>query len=286
MTAFENNRLVYDSELTQKQFLKLSGIISNEYGIKMPLSKKQLLQSRLYNRLLALEMKNFNEYFEFLFDHGVNESELIQLVDLVSTNKTGFFREMHHFEFIKGQILHETESGSFSNRLIKCWSAGCSSGEEPYSLSVTLQEIIEKNRSMDYKVMGTDISSRMINKAVQGIYKEEDTANIPYFQKKKYFLKSKDHSKNLVRLKPVIRNKNKFVRLNLMDERYPMMETFDYILCRNVLIYFEREVQEEVIKKLSARLKKGGYFFLGHSESIINMNVPLRQVRATIFQRI
>jgi chemotaxis protein methyltransferase CheR len=170
--------------------------------------------------------------------------------------------------------------------LIKAWSAGCSSGEEPYSLSITMSEALENKYGMDYSILGTDISNGILENALDAIYKEEDIINIPADLRKKYFLRSKDKSKKLVRLIPEIRKRNKFFRLNLMDNTYPLQDTFDMIFCRNVLIYFERETQEKVINKLCQKLKKGGYFFLGHSESIVNMDVPLKQIKATIFQRV
>jgi chemotaxis protein methyltransferase CheR len=252
----------------------------------MPENKKLMLQSRLHKRLQALNLLNFNEYVDYLFDNKINKEELIHLIDVVSTNKTDFFREPHHFTFIRNHLQSIDHKSHYPRGLIKAWSAGCSSGEEPYSLSITMSEALENKYGMDYSILGTDISNGILENALDAIYKEEDIINIPADLRKKYFLRSKDKSKKLVRLIPEIRKRNKFFRLNLMDNTYPLQDTFDMIFCRNVLIYFERETQEKVINKLCQKLKKGGYFFLGHSESIVNMDVPLKQIKATIFQRV
>lgn len=271
--------------LTDTEFNKLARFIFEEYGIKMPLEKKVMLQSRLQKRLRHLNMTTFKEYIEYVFNKEGKGEEVIHMIDVVSTNKTDFYREADHFEFLKEEALPDLCEGNDFYRPIKIWSAGCSSGEEPYTLAFTLSDYQEKEPRMDYTILGTDISSRILRQANDAIYKEEKTTIIPMPVKKKYLLKSKDRGNPTVRVKAEIRKKVSFQRLNFMDESYAVPDTYDLIFCRNVLIYFSREVQELVINKLCQKLRPGGYFFLGHSESITNMNVPLDRVKPTIFKR-
>jgi chemotaxis protein methyltransferase CheR len=269
-------------ELKQSEFDKLSHYIFTNYGIKMPPAKKVMLQSRLQKRLRHLNIDNFKSYIDFVFSKN-GEQEIIHMMDVVSTNKTDFFREPTHFEFMEEVILPEIYTNKQSD--IKIWSAGSSSGEEAYTITMVMEEYIAKNGHINYQILGADISTDVLQKAVNGVYKFEKIATIPESLKKKYFLKSKDPTKKLVRVKPHLRTKVKFFRLNLMDSAYNAPKGFDIIFCRNTLIYFERETQENVINKLCNHLKPGGYFILGHSESITNMKVPLENIKPTIFRK-
>ncbi len=271
--------------LTDNEFNKLAKFIFEEYGIKMPIEKKIMLQSRLQKRLRHLSMSNFKDYIEYVFNKEGKGEEVIHMIDVVSTNKTDFYREADHFEFLKEKALPDLCEDNDFYRPIKVWSAGCSSGEEPYTLAFTLSDYKEQEPGMDYTILGTDISSRILRQANDAIYKEEKTVIIPMPVKKKYLLRSKDREKPTVRVKSEIRKKVSFQRLNFMDESYAVPDTYDIIFCRNVLIYFSREVQESVINKLCQKIRPGGYLFLGHSESITNMNVPLDRVKPTIFKR-
>ncbi len=275
-------KVFYNAQLSDKEFDSLSAYIYNEYGIKMPYVKKIMLQSRLQKRLRQLNLPTFKEYCEYVFgSHG--SEEIIHMMDVVSTNKTDFFREPVHFDFMREIILPEIVGSKQRN--IKIWSAGSSSGEEAYTIAITINEFTENNNGFDYQIIGTDISTVMLKTAVDAIYKEDKIEPIPLSLRKKYFLKSKDPGSKLYRVAPQIRSKVKFGRLNLMDSSYPINEPFDVIFCRNTLIYFDRETQESVINKLCRHLRTNGYFLLGHSESITNMNVPLKHIKPTIFQK-
>ena len=271
-------------EMTREEFNLLSTFITNNYGIKLPGVKKVMLQSRLQKRLRMLNMPTFKDYCEYAFTKG-NEHEIINMIDLVSTNKTDFFREPVHYTFLSEEAL-PTIVARKSQKMIKIWSAGCSSGEEPYSIAITVSEFLKKFPGIDFSITGTDISSRILNKAINGIYDENKIDVIPIDIKKKYFLKSKDPSLKKVRVVSELRKKINYKRLNFMDNGYNMKEMFDIIFCRNVLIYFDRENQEKVINKLCGFLKKGGYFFLGHSESVLKMNIPLQQTKPSTFIKI
>lgn len=276
-------RDVFNAKLTQAEFKKLSEFIFREYGIKMPEVKKTMLQSRLQKRLRALQMTNFGEYVEYVFSKKGQTEEVIHMMDVVSTNKTDFFREPVHFDFLTNHAIPDYYLNNNQRGVLKIWSAGCSSGEEPYTIAIVLHELKNEFPRLDYSILGTDISTRMLQSGVNGIYKEERIANIPLSLKRKYFLKSKNREVPTVRVISDLRKKLVFQRLNFMDSSYNIKDDFDIIFCRNVLIYFDQVTQERVIRKLTYRLKPGGFFFLGHSESITNFNLPLKQVKPTIF---
>lgn len=275
---------LYNASLNSKDFNRLSAFIMHEYGIKMPPVKKIMLQSRLQKRLKALNMTDFKEYVDYVFSAKGQKEEVIHMMDVVSTNKTDFFREPIHFDFLLTELLPALYNNHQTG--VKIWSAGCSSGEEPYTLAIVLSEFIEKNRNFDYSIFATDISTKMLKTAFDGIYKEERIEDIPLSLKKKYFLKSKNREERKVRVMADLRKKVYFERLNLIGERYNVTEKFDIIFCRNVLIYFDRDVQEGILNKLCQHLKNGGFIFLGHSESITGLELPLKHVRPTIFKKI
>ena len=274
----------YDAKLSDKDFQKLSNFIYHQYGIKMPEAKHIMLQSRLQKRLRALRIPTFTEYVDYVFSANGHD-EIIHMMDVVSTNKTDFFREIQHFEFLLDTVLPEIFDTNHQN-FVKVWSAGCSSGEEPYTLAMVLSEFQQKVRGFDFSILGSDLSTIVLEKAVQAIYPEDRVQVIPMELKKKYMLRSKDRVKPTVRIAPELRRKASFMRLNFMDDVYSAPSGFDIIFCRNVLIYFDRQTQEKVINKLCRHLRPGGFFFLGHSESVTGINVPLKQIKPTVFRRI
>lgn len=275
----------FNKEFSDTDFLKLSSFIYDNYGIKLPMVKKTLLQSRLQARLKANNMSSYREYCQFILSGKCGESEIINMIDLVSTNKTDFYREAAHFDFMKEVILPEYLEQNTTEPL-KVWSSASSSGEEAYTIAMVISEFMEGKRKFNFSIYGTDISTRILEKARLGVYTLDRVDVIPLAQKKKYLLKSKDQSKQLVRIIPELRSKTRFERMNLMDNSYNAPKDFDIIFCRNVLIYFDKQTQEKVINKLCMHLKKGGYFFLGHSESISGIDVPLKQLKPTMFVKI
>ncbi|MFP4287808.1 MAG: CheR family methyltransferase [Bacteroidota bacterium] len=277
---------IYKIKMPDSIFERLSNFIYKEYGIKMPPAKKVMLQSRLQKRLRDMKMSSYEEYCDFVFSKEGEAMELVHMIDVVTTNKTDFFREPSHFDFLKSTVLPEFIHKNKLSKTLKVWSAGCSSGEEVYTLAMVISEFSKNQHKIDYSILGTDISSRILKRAIDAVYHEDRIMNIPMELKKKYFLRSKDREKPQVRVVAELRNKGYYQRLNFMDEKYPLKEDFDIIFCRNVLIYFDRETQQSVINKLCRNLKTGGYFFLGHSESITGMTVPLVQLKPTIFMKV
>ena len=272
-------------KITDADFKRLSEFIYSNYGIKMPPAKRVMLEGRLRARLRVNNINTFKEYCDFVFSEQGASTELIHMIDTVSTNKTDFYREPAHFDFLSNHILSKySDSGKIND--LKIWCAATSTGEEPYTIAFTLEEFKNKDRNIDYSIYCTDISTRVLEKAVLGIYGLDRVVNIPLVLKSKYFLKSRNPLNKTCRVIPEIRKKLIFNRLNLMDEYYQTPFMFDIIFCRNVLIYFDKPTQESVINKLCQKLNKNGYLILGHSESITGINAPLQTVKTTIYQKI
>lgn len=270
--------------LTMSEFDHLARLVYSQCGIKLPAAKKVMLESRLAKRLRANNMNSFGDYIALLDSNEGMSAELIHMIDVVTTNKTDFFREPHHFDFLSREILPLYNSGTMRN--IKIWSAACSSGEEPYTLAMVLQEYVNEHRGMDYSIYASDVSTEILHKAATAIYNMDRVSGIPLAIKQKYLLKSKGQEKPTVRIVPELRRKVSFGRINFMDAVLPVDEYFDVIFCRNVLIYFDKPTQQEVLLKLCGKLKTNGYLFVGHSESLFQLKLPLRQIKPTIYQRI
>ena len=244
-----------------------------------------MLESRLQKRLRALSMENFNDYVTYLFSKEGQSKELIHMLDVITTNKTDFFREPAHFEHLT-QIVIPEFNRKVNYKPLLIWSAGCSTGEEPYTLAMVLENEVNAGIIPSYKIHATDISTNVLEKAIEAIYNLDKISTLPMDIKRKYFLKNKDLNSKTVRIIPELRSRISFERFNFMDETYYSSELYDVIFCRNVIIYFDNQTQEKVIQKLCTRLKPGGFLFLGHSESITNMSVPLKNVKPTVFKKI
>lgn len=271
--------------LSDGEFRALSSLVEGELGIKMPPAKKTLLESRLQKRLRALNLASYAEYCDMLFNRGGMETELVHMLDLVTTNKTDFFREEHHFEFLANSALERMVRATGPK--VSIWSAGCSTGEEPYTLAMVLSEFARSRPGMgfDYAITATDISTRVLEAASRGIYQEDRIAPVPAELKRRYFLRSRDSSKALVRVAPELRARVAFSRVNLMDETYPVEGPFDAIFCRNVIIYFDKPTQERLFAKFCEYLKPGGFIFIGHSETLSGIDLPLRKVATSVYEK-
>jgi chemotaxis protein methyltransferase CheR len=279
----------FNTTLSDEEFNRLSKLIQSECGIKMPPAKKAMLEARLRKRLHELGLMSFSEYCNYLFSPSGITDEVIHMIDAVTTNKTDFFREPKHFDYLTRKVLPEliTVQGAGIRKRLIVWSAGCSTGEEPYTLAMVLSEFTEKCQDFrfDYLILATDISTKALKKAKLAIYEQDRTASVPFELKKKYLLKSKDKNKGLVRIIPELRSVVKFRRLNFMDDNFEMHEPVDVIFCRNVIIYFDRPTQEIVLNKFYKHLNPGGYIFMGHSETLHGLDVPLIQVAPTVYRK-
>jgi chemotaxis protein methyltransferase CheR len=274
-------------EMSDQEFSRFSAFIESELGIKMPVAKKTMLEARLQKRLRALSLSSFAEYYDAVFGMGTDGAELICLIDAVTTNKTDFFREPVHFDYLTRaavpELLRPGEAGRTRDLMI--WSAGCSTGEEPYTIAMVLSEFRRTNPAFRFTVIGTDISSRVLEAAATAIYETDKIEPIPLPFRKRYLLRSRDPDKGLVRVAPELRSMVQFHRVNLMDDRYGLEGTMDVVFCRNVIIYFDRVTQQKLVIKLIRCLREGGYLFMGHSETLMGMNLPLRTVAPTIYRK-
>jgi chemotaxis protein methyltransferase CheR len=276
------------ASMSEKEFRRFSDFVQNEVGIKMPPSKKTMLEARLQKRLRVLKIKTFQEYCDFVFNQNGLDSEIVHFIDAVTTNKTDFFREPNHFDYLTSAALPTLirTYGAGTKRKMTIWSAGCSTGEEPYTLTMVVSDFFERHGlSTSYlEIIATDISTRVLEKARNAIYEFEKIEPVPPVMKKKYLLRSKDKTKNLVRIVPELRALVKFRRLNFMEGDFGFRETMDVIFCRNVVIYFDKQTQERLLNRFTKYLIPGGYLFMGHSETLNGLNVPFVQVAPTIYR--
>lgn len=270
--------------ISKRNFDKLARFIYDYSGIKMPPTKLTMLEGRLRRRLRATRHSSFDDYCDFLFNEGGLDQETVYLIDVVTTNKTDFFREAKHFEYMQTVALPTLADSGL--RTIRTWSSACSTGAEPYTMAMVLAEFVENRSDVSYNVLATDLSTDVLQTARRGIYAEDLVAPVPRDLQKKYVMVAKQSGRRDVRISPKLRSRVGFARMNLMDEKYPVGDMMHLIFCRNVLIYFDKQTQAGVLTRLCDCLAKGGYMFIGHSESITGFDLPLKQVSNTVFQRI
>lgn len=274
------------AKLGARDFQRLSQYIEELCGIRIPPSKQVLLESRLRRRLRALSMRTFAEYCDHVLTSDAGPDEIVPMLDEVTTNKTDFFREPLHFDFLLNQGLPAlAKMGAGTEYALRAWSAACSSGEEPYSLAMVLAEFAFSRFGYRYSILGTDICSDVLEQAQRAIYPDDRIEPIPSAMREKHLLRSKKRSERLVRIAPHLRTHVQFRRLNFLDRDYQIDEPMDVIFCRNVLIYFSRETQAAICTRLSEHLRPGGFFFIGHSETLQGMFGDLRMVAPTIYRK-
>jgi chemotaxis protein methyltransferase CheR len=273
--------------LTPESFARFSAFITRELGIKMSEGKIPMLQSRLMRRLRDLHLGSLEEYRDYLFDSPNAEEERVRFIDAVTTNKTDFFREPHHFDYLVKTALPalRKQHGNASTWKFNLWCAGCSSGEEPYTQAIVLSEYAKGTDGFDFALLATDISTRVLEHARMGIYQESRIDPVPLALRHGYFMRSRSPSRSLVRVVPALRRRISFHRLNFMDADYRVKDRFQVIFFRNVMIYFDKPTQEAVINKLCRNLEPGGYLFVGHSESLAGLAIPVEQVASAVFRK-
>src|SRR5579871_5781096 len=251
------------NEISDPDFARLRELIQGECGIVLAPAKRPMLETRLRRRTRALAFSSVGAYCEYLFSPSGMRDEVIQLIDVVTTNKTDFFREHAHFEYLVRSALPvlEKECGAGVRRTLVAWSAACSTGEEPYTLGMVLSEYAKTKApsGFRFRIEATDISTAVLETAVAGVYAEEAAQAIPAPLRAQYVLRSKDERQKCVRVAPQIRAGVRFRRLNLMDTDYHFSEAVDIAFCRNVLIYFDRDTQEKVLERIISVLRPGGF---------------------------
>jgi chemotaxis protein methyltransferase CheR len=273
--------------LSDREFQRFSGFIYDHTGIKMPPAKKTMLEARLQKRLKANSIASFEEYSDFVFSKEDRAVELIHLIDVVTTNKTDFFREPGHFDFMVKTALPTILQGrgEVARDPVRIWSAGCSTGEEPYTLAMVVSEFAAGRPDFRAAITASDICTQVLQTAKTGIYPEERADPIPLNLKKKYLLRSREKSKSLVRISPKVRSLVSFRRINFMDDDFGISEKMDIIFCRNVVIYFDKPTQQTLMQKFHRQLKPGGYLFIGHSETLSGLDVDFKAVASTVYRK-
>jgi chemotaxis protein methyltransferase CheR len=268
-------------KMSLEDFRRLSTFIYETFGIFLPEKKLYLLQNRLIPRLRQLGFTSYRQYVEYVLQQGKHGDETFEMMNVVSTNKTEFFREKVHFDFLQQELLPD-----FYGQFIRIWSAGCSSGEEVYSLAMLLAEEKERGHISDFFLFGNDISKRILEKARKAIYPFHAVESIPEKYRKKYLLRSKDRLHPTIRIVPELRARTQFIWENLVGETDSLPANFQFVFCRNTLIYFDRETQLKVVRRLVKHLIPGGYLIIGHSESLLNHTPKnLKIIKPTVYQK-
>ena len=275
------NRQALDAALSDDDFNRIRTVIKDLTGINMSQAKKQLVYRRLSGRLRATSSPSFAAYLKLL--KRADSAELREFTNAVTTNLTSFFRENHHFDFLKETFVPEIlDQQTASGKRLRIWSAGCSTGEEPYSIAISLRESLREIRSWDAKVLCTDLDSQVLETCRRGIYAANRLAKMPVQTQSRWFRRNKDASQ--YRVRPSLQELLTFKQLNLMGA-WPMRGKFDLIFCRNVIIYFDKDTQRKLVARFAENLKSGGYFVLGHSESLHGVSDAFTLLGQTIYRK-
>ena len=277
---------VSDIPLTTQEFRLLRELVYRQTGISLRESKLALLKARLLKRLRHYGCDSFSQYYELLQTQDRSGLELQEMINAVTTNKTYFFREPHHFQCLEKMVLERAKRLAAAGRQpsLRFWSAGCSSGEEAYSIAITIADALIPLSRWDAKVLATDIDTEMLERGRLAIYPREGTAELPRRLLERYFLRGRGRYADYIRVKPELRNLVSFGRINLAEEPWPLRGRFDAIFCRNVIIYFDRQTQQAVLQRLARCLKAGGILFSGHSENLFWLGELFQSVGNTAYQ--
>ncbi|MEW6746031.1 MAG: protein-glutamate O-methyltransferase [Planctomycetota bacterium] len=273
--------LIDANDLTDEQLNRIVSLVKSSAGINLDQGKQALVRARLAKRLRELGMASYREYVEYLTRRD-SVDEFTTLLDVLSTNVTSFFREPAHFELLRENVLPElTERAGAGSRRVRIWSAGCSTGEEPYSIAVVLREVLPDIDAWDAKILATDLSTRALERAKDGVFDAGRLEAVPPAVRYRYFTRSGDREGGW-RVKECLRSLVHFARLNLMG-RWPMRGPFDVIFCRNVMIYFDKPTQERLVQRFHGLLRPAGYFFIGHSESLTGVTHRFRYLQPSAY---
>ena len=266
---------------TRKDFDFLSKTINERTGIVVSEDKFNMFYSRLSRRVRALQLTSFREYCDVVRKDR-DDQETSQLINAITTNLTAFFRENHHFEYLSRTVIPELQAKK-TDRKIKIWSAGCSTGEEPYSLAITVKES-GLTPQWDLELQATDLDSNVVATASRGIYSMSRVEGMSKQRLKRWFFRGKGSQQGMVKVKPELNQMISFAQLNLMDNW--RMEPQDVIFCRNVIIYFNKETKTRLVEKYADSLKPGGYLFIGHSESLYKITDRFELIGNTIYRKV
>ena len=265
---------------TEDDFQWVKKRIHDQVGINLNDSKREMVYSRLARRIRKLGYSSFSQYRSLL---QRDNNELIEFVNAITTNVTAFFRENHHFEAMANDFIPELLQKKRASKSIKIWSAGCSTGEEPYSIAMTLMENVPSDWKV--KIWATDLDTQVLEKGRRGVYPITNVQGIPKARLKKWFWRGKGSNQDMVKVNPVLQKIIEFRQLNLMGE-WDIRDTFDIIFCRNVVIYFTKDTQRVLFERYANQLADGGYLFLGHSESLHGVSDKFKFLRQTMHKKV
>lgn len=267
--------------ITNKEFNQLATYIKDNYGINLKEEKRTLVTGRLYNVLVQNNFDNFTDYYDYIISDKTGNA-VTTLINRITTNHTYFMRETSHFHYFKDTVLPYLKKTA-KDKDLRIWSAGCSTGEEPYTLAMIIDEFFGKEKLLwDTKVLATDISSKVLKEAEKGIYNKEKIATIPPQWKLSYF-KSYDDDNSVIVDK--IRSEVIFRRFNLMDKKLPFKRKFHVVFCRNVMIYFDIHTKQDLVNKLYNQIEPGGYLFIGHSESLNREETKFKYILPALYRK-
>ena len=273
--------------ITDAEFQRFRRLVHEQTGIALNDSKRPLLCARLGKRLRRWGYSTFSEYYAHLTERDPRGEELMRMVNAITTNKTEFFREGHHFDILRAQVAATAARAGYEGpRTLRMWSAGCSSGEEPYSMAITVLDTLGRARSWDVRILASDIDTDILATAAAGVYAEERVEAVPVELRQRYFVRGRGAQSGFVRVRGEARELVTFRRINLRDDVWPIRTPLDAIFCRNVLIYFDRDLQQCLATRFLELLKPGGLLFLGHSESLVGMRAGLEHVGNTAYRKL
>ncbi len=273
--------------ISENEYIEIRDLVYAKSGIWLGENKKGLVKARLAKRIRTFNFKSFKEYQQFILKEE-NSDELIEVINAISTNVTSFFREPEHFQLLEQVILPEIveRKSKAGQKKIRIWSAACSSGEEVYTILMILREYFRDDHSWDIRVLGTDISTKVLGIAKKGCYDQEKIKDLPVHLRKKYFNKFYDDGREIYSVSEEIKKMATFARFNLMDEKFAFQSKLDIIFCRNAMIYFDLESRKCLVKKIFDSIDKIGYFFIGHSESLIGLPSDFKIVSPAVYKKI
>lgn len=269
------------SHLSNQDFESVRQLVRDVCGIHLGAEKRTLIEARIARRLRARNSDSYDEYCHYLFN-ARDEEELVHFIDAITTNKTDFFREPRHFDLLTKMVLPEFSS---LRGPVLVWSAACSSGEEPYTIAMVLSEYQESHSGFNFRIFASDISTGALNQAMKAIYTSEVVEPVPMNMRRKYLLRSRDPNEGRVRIVPGLRRLVSFERLNFMEQDYALSEKAHVIFCRNALIYFDQLTRQQIVGRLLHYLVPGGYLFIGHSENLNRMRLPVVQAAPAVYRK-
>jgi len=270
----------HEFDFTGQDFSRVQKIVYDFAGIDLNESKKNLVYNRLSKRIRFLDRTSFKDYLDYVSEQG--ESEFVHLINAITTNLTFFFRENHHFEYLAETVIPELIKANQSSKKIRIWSAGCSTGEEPYSLAIVLKECVPKG--WDARVLATDLDTTVVQTGMAGVYKSDRLKGVSEARKKRWFLKGTGSMDGWIKVKPGLQEIIDFGQINLMND-WPIKDTIDVIFCRNVVIYFDKPTQSKLFDRYADLLTNDGHLFIGHSESLYKVCDRFDLLGKTIYKK-